>query len=172
MELDSAHGPENEMFVTGPGAGVRRSRWMGMMIGALVAFGSTPAAGQACGGLSLLRADSARADAGRAPDILISASATAREVRFESQPQIRIDLNGCAALDSIVTTRRENLPDPVQPGVTYRDVRVGVEIRAWLNVQCLPALAAADLALCAPVQVRTHAQPPAGEPAPANPPGR
>ncbi|HEY0021040.1 MAG TPA: hypothetical protein VGC13_32360 [Longimicrobium sp.] len=144
---------------------------MAMMLGALAALGSVPAAAQGCGGLSL-RADSARAEPGRAPDILIAASATAREVRFESQPQIRIGLNGCAALDSVVTTRRENLPDPVQPGVAYRDVRVGVEIRAWLNVQCLPALAAADPALCAPVQIRTNAQPPAGEPAPANPPGR
>jgi hypothetical protein len=150
---------------------VRQSRPVWMTIGVLAALAGAPAAAQECGGLSL-RSDSARADAGRAPDVLIVASATARQVRFESEPRIQVRLHGCEGLDSVVTTQRQNLPRPVQPGVTYQDVRVGVEIRAWLNVQCLPALAAADPALCAPVQIQTNAVPPAGEPAPANPPRR
>jgi hypothetical protein len=150
---------------------VRQSRSVWMTIGVLAALACAPAAAQECGALSL-RADSARAVPGRAPDVLIVASATAREVRFGSEPRIRVRLHGCAGLDSVVTTQRQNLPDPVQPGVTYRDVRVGVEIRAWLNVECLPALAAADPALCAPVQIQTSVVPPAGEPAPANPPRR
>ncbi len=150
---------------------MRQARSVWMTAGVLAALACAPVAAQECGGLSL-RADSARVDAGRAPDVLIAASATAREVRFGSEPQIQVRLHGCAGLDSVVTTQRQNLPRPVQPGVTYPDVRVGVEIRAWLNVQCLPALAAADPALCAPVQIQTSAVPPAGEPAPANPPGR
>jgi hypothetical protein len=45
-------------------------------------------------------------------------------------------LLGCAGWDSVVVTERVNLPDPVEPGVTYRDVRIGVEIRSWLDLRC------------------------------------
>ena len=143
----------------------------GSMMAVLAALAGTPAAAQECAGIAV-NADSARAQ-GRRPDLLIVASVSAREVRFETQPQAEVRLTGCAALDTVIVTERTNLPDPVQPGVTYRDVRVGIEIRGWLDVQCVAALAAADPALCAPVQVRTNAtQPTAAQPAPATPPGR
>jgi len=148
-----------------------RLGWLWTMAFVLAALAPEPAAAQECAGLAP-RADSARAEPARRPDVLLVASATAAEVRFESEPRVQVRLNGCEGLDSIVTTQRQNLPDPVQPGVTYRDVRVGVEIRAWLNVQCLPLLASAEPALCAPVQVQTQTTPPAGEPASANPPRR
>jgi hypothetical protein len=148
-----------------------RLRRTGSMAAVLAALACAPAAAQECVGIAV-NADSARAQ-GRRPDLLIVASVSAREVRFETQPQAEVRLTGCAALDTVIVTERTNLPDPVQPGVTYRDVRVGIEIRGWLNVQCVAALAAADPALCAPVQIRTNAtRPPAGQPAPANPPGR
>ncbi|HYR06370.1 MAG TPA: hypothetical protein VEQ60_01300 [Longimicrobium sp.] len=148
---------------------LRRTGWMTAIVGAALAC--APAAAQECAGLPV-NTDSARAQ-GRAPDLVIIASASAREVRFESEPRATVRLNGCAALDTVIVTERTNLPDPVQPGVTYRDVRVGIEIRGWLSVECIAALAAADPALCAPVQIRTNTtQPPAGEPEPANPPGR
>ena len=98
----------------------------------------------------------APADSTRAPDVVIVASAQIDELRFEGAPQVRLSLLGC---DSVRVTERRNLPRPVQPGVTYRDVGVGIEIRSWLNVQCLPrvagagadpALARALAALCAP----------------------
>lgn len=137
----------------------------------LTALACAPAAAQECTGIAV-SADSARAQ-GRAPDLRIVASASAREVRFESQPRATVRLNGCAVLDTVIVTERTNLPDPVQPGVTYRDVRVGIEIRGWLDVRCVAALAAVDPALCAPVPVPANVtQPPAGQPAPANPPGR
>ena len=148
-----------------------RLRRTGWMMAVLAAVAGAPAAAQECVGIAV-NADSARAQ-GRRPDLLIVASVSAREVRFETQPEARVRLTGCAALDTVIVTERTNLPDPVQPGVTYRDVRVGIEIRGWLNVECIAALAAAEPALCAPVQLRTNTtQPPAGEPAPANPPGR
>jgi hypothetical protein len=148
-----------------------RLRRTSSMMAVLAALACAPAAAQECAGLAV-NADSARAQ-GRRPDLLIVASVSAREVRFETQPDAQVRLTGCAALDTVIVTERTNLPDPVQPGVTYRDVRVGIEIRAWLNVECIAALAAADPALCAPVQIRTNTtQPPAGQTAPANPPGR
>jgi hypothetical protein len=71
-----------------------------------------------------------------APAIILRASASAREVRFAAQPRIRVRLCG-AVLDSVRILERRNLPDPVQPGVTYRDVFVAVEILGHLNAQCL-----------------------------------
>lgn len=148
-----------------------RLRLTSWMMAVLAALAGAPAAAQECAGIAV-NADSARAQ-GRRPDLLIVASVSARAVRFETQPEARVRLTGCAALDTVIVTERTNLPDPVQPGVTYRDVRVGIEIRGWLDVQCAAALAAADPALCAPVQVRTNAtQSPAAQPAPATPSGR
>lgn len=141
------------------------------MAAVLAALACAPTAAQECAGIPV-NADSARSR-GHKPDLLIVASVSARELRFQTQPEARVRLTGCAALDTVIVTERTNLPDPVQPGVTYREVRVGIEIRGWLDVRCAAALAAADPALCSPVQIRTNAiQPPPREPAPATPPGR
>lgn len=143
---------------------------IGTMVAMACVLGAVPAAAQAGCVLSPLAAgaDSARAGGGRAPDVLIRATVTAAEVRFRTQPRASVRVPGCAGLDSVVVTERVNLPDPVQPGVTYRDVRVGIEIRTHLNVLCAPALAAdpAFAALCA------AATPPAASPPAATPPRR
>lgn len=145
---------------------LRRTGWIAAVFAALAC---APAAAQECAGIAV-NADSARAQ-GRTPDLRIVASVSAREVRFASQPRATVRLTGCAALDTVIVTERTNLPDPVQPGVTYRDVRVGIEIRGWLDVRCAAALAAAEPALCLPVQVQTNTTPPpAAPPAPATPP--
>jgi hypothetical protein len=70
------------------------------------------------------------------PTIVIYAAASAREVRFAAQPQISIRLCG-AVTDSVRVIERRNLPDPVQPGATYRDVFIAVEIIGRLNAECL-----------------------------------
>lgn len=140
----------------------------------MLACVSAPAAAQ--DGCPSLPGSSAAADSGRAPDVLIRASASAREVRFQSQPRTSLRTPGCN-LDGVVETERVNLPDPVEPGVTYRDVRVGVEIRADLQVACLlPALAAdpALAGLCAPAPSASAIPQPdrPDAPAPATPPRR
>ncbi|WP_420127953.1 hypothetical protein [Longimicrobium sp.] len=148
-----------------------RLRWTGSMTAMLTVLACAPAAAQECA-LPGMGADSAVVPE-RKPDVLIVATVAAAELRFGSDPQARLRVNGCELPAAAYVTERTNLPDPVQPGVTYRGVRVGVEIRTWLNVECIAALAAADPALCAPVQVQTNVtQPPAGQTAPANPPGR
>lgn len=161
------------------------------LLAALSALAAAPAAAQADGCASLPPA-SGGADGRRAPLVVIRATADIRELRFETQPRTEVRTQGCAGLDSIVVTERVNLPDPVEPGVTYRDVRVGIEIRAHLDVVCLPALAAdpAFAALCgsaasaAPAsqqpssqqqpsqQSQSPQQQPPNAPAPANPPRR
>jgi hypothetical protein len=67
-------------------------------------------------------------------DVVIFAEASAREIRFASQPQLRVRL--CGGLDSIHVIDRTNLPSPVVAGTTYRDVHVAVEIFGRLNADC------------------------------------
>ena len=70
------------------------------------------------------------------PDVMIRAHVTAERVRFETSPQVDVQVNGCAAVDSVRVLERRNLPDPVQPGVTYQDVAVSVEILGHLDLIC------------------------------------
>lgn len=126
---------------------------------------------------SLPLASTIAADSGGAPDVLIRARASIRELRFQSRPRTSVRTLGCAGLADVVVTERVNLPDPVEPGVTYRDVRVGVEIRADFQVACLlPALAAdpALAGLCAPAPSASAAPQPerSDASAPAAPPRR
>ena len=69
------------------------------------------------------------------PDIQIGAAASAKKVRFNKKPQSEVEFEkrGEANLDDIAPeieirtasgSKRENLPDEVEPGVTYRDVHV------------------------------------------------
>ena len=108
--------------------------------------------------------DTARANAsvtdGRGPAIVLYASASAREVRFAAQPRIVVRLCG-GVMDSVRVLERRNLPDPVQPGVTYRDVFVAVEILGHLNASCIASkLGAAPTRgadPCASLQIRDSA---------------
>lgn len=75
--------------------------------------------------------------AARQPDVLISAAVRAREVRFRQQPRVSVRLLGCAALDTVQVRERRNLPEPVQPGVTYRDVFVAVDVLGYIDARCL-----------------------------------
>lgn len=148
-----------------------------MAAGAAAVLAAPPARAQTgCAALPA-GADSAlaatlAADSTRAPDVVIRASVSARELRFGSRPRATVRTLGCLPLDTVIVTERVNLPDPVEPGVTYRDVRVGIEVRAHLSVLCLPALAAdpAFAALCAPPSA--SADPAAASPAPAPTPPR
>ena len=58
------------------------------------------------------------------PDIEIGASARAKKVRFARRPETRVEFDEHPATESESRTERENLPEEVEPGVTYRDVRV------------------------------------------------
>jgi hypothetical protein len=58
------------------------------------------------------------------PDVDVSTSVRARSLRFERVPETKVWFEGEPAERSRIDTQRENLPDEVEPGVTYRDVRV------------------------------------------------
>ena len=99
---------------------------------------------------------------GTAPDIILRASVSARELTFRTQPQLSIRLCG-GTLDSIRVVERRNLPTPVVAGTTYRDVYVAIEILGHLTGSCIAngltggraALSASGL--CASLGIRDSA---------------
>lgn len=87
-------------------------------------------------------ADSARpGGAGARADVVILASVTIDELRFDREPHGRLRVAGCPEGEGLRVLERRNLPDRVQPGVTYRDVHVSVQILGALNAACIAALA-------------------------------
>ena len=117
-------------------------------------------------------ADSARPDSATRADVTIIASATIQELRFEREPNARLRVLGCGEGEGLRVLERRNLPERVQPGVTYRDVYVSVRILGALNAACIAALAgdttaSRGAAADACVSVGASApRPPASAPAP------
>jgi hypothetical protein len=69
------------------------------------------------------------------PDIVLLASVHADQVKFASKPDIRVRL--CWGGDSVRVIERTNLPSPVVPGTTYRNVFINLEILGHVNAACL-----------------------------------
>ena len=74
-------------------------------------------------------------------DIEIGAAARARKLRFRSKPKTKVEFEGRTRvrsddriedveIESESGSERHNLPDEVEPGVTYRNVEVGWAARA------------------------------------------
>ena len=61
---------------------------------------------------------------GDEPDIEIGAVVRAKKLRFRSKPKTDVQFRGEPEIKSGSGSKRENLPDEVEPGVTYRDVHV------------------------------------------------
>jgi hypothetical protein len=65
-------------------------------------------------------------------DVEIGAAARAKRLKFTRVPRTEVEFDAGEADEAESRTVRENLPDRVEPGVEYRDVRVawraGVDI--------------------------------------------
>jgi hypothetical protein len=72
------------------------------------------------------------ADRKRPPDVSIAASASAEELRFETQPEVDVGSVGSGARDSRHSTRRNNIDSPVRPGKVYRRVFAATEVSGRL----------------------------------------
>jgi hypothetical protein len=68
-------------------------------------------------------------------DVLLLVGIHADEVRFGSQPHVRVRL--CWGGDTLRVVQRDNLPSPVVPGTTYRNVYIAVELLGRVNAECL-----------------------------------
>ena len=66
------------------------------------------------------------------PDIEFSANVKVRELRFEEVPDTEVRFWGHPERNSVSVNERENLPEEVQQGVTYRDVSVRSRIASEL----------------------------------------
>jgi hypothetical protein len=66
-----------------------------------------------------------RLDNSEKPDIELTADVKARELRFEEVPETEVR--------PPAQTERENLPEEVEPGVTYRNPRIRLRIASALT---------------------------------------
>jgi hypothetical protein len=71
--------------------------------------------------------------------VVIHARARVAELQFATAPRAGIEVNGCATRP-IEVTIRNNLPEPVQPNVVYRDVEVAIRIATNVRVLCSDVL--------------------------------
>lgn len=108
---------------------------------------------------TLLSAEAGAQDTTSGPAIVIRAGVSAREIRFGTQPSLRVVLaNG--SIDSIRVLERRNLPQPIQPGVTYRDVYIAVEILGRLNAECIATrITRQDVSACGTPRDTTRRSP-------------
>lgn len=60
-------------------------------------------------------------------DLSITANVTARELRFEIVPNPKVEFPGKPERTTVWEAERQNLPRPVEPGVTYRNI--GIQLR-------------------------------------------
>jgi hypothetical protein len=63
-------------------------------------------------------------------DVEVFTKVRARSVRHGTRPQTKVWFEGEPAELSSTRTERENLPDEVEPGVTYRNVEVRWQARS------------------------------------------
>ncbi len=66
------------------------------------------------------------------PEIEIGADVKAKRLRFDSVPETDVQLHGDER--SFSRSDRENLPDEVEPGVEYGNIRVRWLAAAYLDV--------------------------------------
>jgi len=67
------------------------------------------------------------------PDVELKVSVRAEEVRFECKPEVVVEAYADSPATAESQSERENLPDVLEPGVTYRDVAVSWRVVARLD---------------------------------------
>jgi len=61
-------------------------------------------------------------------DILILVHLTANELKFDAVPDPKVEFPGTHDRSTVWVTDRVNLPDKVEPGVTYRNIGINLRI--------------------------------------------
>ena len=69
----------------------------------------------------------------REPDVEISVWLRGKELRFEEKPGADVEISGEPEVSGGSVLERENLPDELEPGKTYRDFAVRWRIAARLE---------------------------------------
>ena len=106
-------------------------------------------------------------ETGAEPDLSITARVTAESLRFEKVPDPKVEFTGRPRRDTVWKSERENLPQEVRPGVTYRDIGITLRITSvFADIDRIVAEALGE------VPATDDAQPtpaPPTQPAPAPP---
>ena len=68
------------------------------------------------------------------PDVELTAEVKSRELRFEEVPETKVRFPGYREGETVSETERENLPEEVEEGVTYRNSRIRYRGAAQLPV--------------------------------------
>jgi hypothetical protein len=69
-------------------------------------------------------------EADASADVSITARVTAESLRFEKVPNPRVEFTGRPRRETAWESERENLPQEVRPGETYRNVGITLHIRS------------------------------------------
>ncbi len=64
----------------------------------------------------------------KSTDVSITGTVTARELKFETVPNPKVEFPGNPERVTVWEADRENLPRPVEPGVTYRNIGIRLRI--------------------------------------------
>jgi hypothetical protein len=68
-------------------------------------------------------------------DVMLLVGVHVDSIRFAAQPHVRVRL--CWGGDTVRVVQRDNLPSPIVPGTTYKNVYIAVEILGRVNAECL-----------------------------------
>jgi hypothetical protein len=69
----------------------------------------------------------------REPDVEIAVALRAKELRFECKPKVDVVAYSDSPATAESASERENLPDNLETGVTYRDFAVRWRVAARLK---------------------------------------
>ena len=67
------------------------------------------------------------------PDVEMKVSLRAEEVRFDCKPEVVVEAHADSPATAESQSERENLPDELEPGVTYSDFAVRWRVAARLD---------------------------------------
>ena len=100
-------------------------------------------------------------------DLAITANVTAESLKFDAVPNVTVEFPGRPRRETAWEAERTNLPRPVQPGVTYRDVGVRLKIvSVFADIDRIVAEALGEV----PVNDDAQPAPPRPQPPGANTP--
>jgi hypothetical protein len=96
-------------------------------------------------------------------DLSITANVTARELKFEVVPNPDVKFTGQPERKTVWEASRQNLPEQVQPGVTYRNIGIRLKIvSVFADIDRIVAEALGE------TPITDNIPPPATERAPQN----
>lgn len=101
-------------------------------------------------------------------DLAITATVTAKELLFEIVPNPTVEFPGRPRRDTVWDAVRENLPEAVAPGVTYRNIGIRLKIVSrFADIERIVAEALGEVPLTDEVKPPDDATPQPSTPPPA-----